>query len=122
MKSWIKLFCVAALNLSALGKQESPPYDADLFRKDEQVFSAHAELLYWTVEEGALDYALKMKTPGWGPSGNYAQGNFQTAGFNFQPGFRAALSFYRAAHYWEVKWQYARLTLTGSNHATMPTG
>jgi hypothetical protein len=113
--------------LWASSQSSSPPsclaFDADLFRKDEQVFSGHAEFLYWTIEEGSLDYALKMKTPAWGIGDvNYAQGNFETAGYGFDPGLRVALSFYRAERYWEVKWQYLRATFRGEDHATAPTG
>ena len=98
------------------------PFDADLFRKDEQVFSGHLEFLYWTIEEGALDYALKTNSASWGPDQNYARGSFQTAGFNFNPGFRVALSFYRALRYWEVKWQYTRMTVRGTDEINAPTG
>ena len=116
--------CAVAFNLMANQRppQNVPSFDADLFRKNEQVFSGHAEFLYWTIEEGALDYALKMKTPSWGPANNYAQGNFETATYNFDPGVRLAFSFFRAERYWEVKWQYTRMTLTGSNHTKAPTG
>ncbi len=100
---------------------EAPPFDADLFRKDAQVFSAHLEFLYWTVEEGGLDYALKMDQPAWGPSNSYAMGNFQTAGYGFDPGMRLSLSFFRAPKNWEVKWSYTRLTNRGSDRAKAPT-
>ncbi|MDP1608659.1 MAG: Lpg1974 family pore-forming outer membrane protein [Chlamydiales bacterium] len=102
-----------------------PPFDADLFRKEEQVVSGHLEFLYWTIEEGALDYALKMNSPAWGNAlsdANYAQGHFQTAGYSFDPGMRLAFSFFRASRYWEVKWQYTRVTFRGSDEATAPTG
>lgn len=102
-------------------KHQPPPFDADLFRKCEQVFSVHGEFLYWRVQEGALDYALKMQEAPWGPTQNYAQGKFQTATFNGDPGFRIGASFFRAPHYWEVKAQYTRLTANGSNHAVKPS-
>lgn len=120
------LACTAAY--SAIGKQPEPPppppppFDADLFRKEEQVFSGHLEFLYWTVEEGALDYALKAQRPTWGPDQNYAQGTFQTAGFSFDPGFRIALSFFRAPRYWEVKWQYTRMTVRGADETNSSPG
>lgn len=102
-----------------------PAFDADLFRKDEQVFSGHVEFLYWTIEEGALDYALNMTGSAWGDSAtdlNFAQGNFETAGYGFDPGFRIALSFYRAPRFWEIKWQYTRMTVRGKDDANAPEG
>lgn len=124
---WVVPFVACCLALHGWGKKEElpccPEFDADLFRKDEQVFSGHAEFLYWTIEEGSLDYALKMKTPDWGSGDtNYAQGKFETAGYGFDPGFRVAVSFYRAERFWEVKWQYLRETFRGSDHASAPTG
>ena len=103
-------------------KQPSPPpFDADLYRRDVQVFSLQGEFLYWRVQEGALDYALSMKENGWGPSQCYAQGNFKNATFNGDPGFRAALKFFRAPRYWEFWTQYTRLTARGTNTAGKPS-
>lgn len=123
--------CAMALGLSIEATEKSPknstppnpppPFDADLFRKDEQVISGHAEFLYWTLEEGGLDYALKMTEPAWGPSDSYAQGDFQTGGYGFNPGFRVALSFFRAPRYWEVLWDYTRIVITGRDQAEAPT-
>lgn len=97
-----------------------PPFDADLFRKDVQVMSASGEFLFWRVQEGALDYALTMKQTAWGPSNCYANGDFENATFNGDPGFRLGLSFFRAPKYWEVKGQYTRLTARGTNSAGKP--
>src|SRR5579863_2862199 len=41
-------------------------YDCDLFSKDKKVLFVNLEFLWWTVNEGALDYAIKMKNPAWG--------------------------------------------------------
>ncbi|HSX14038.1 MAG TPA: Lpg1974 family pore-forming outer membrane protein [Chlamydiales bacterium] len=98
---------------------EAPPYDADLFRRDEQVFSGHLSFLYWRVEEGGLDYALKMQhapAPGIG----YAQGEYERATFDGDPGFRAALGFFRALHYWEIWFQYTRMTSRGEDTVYAP--
>ncbi|MBS0624905.1 MAG: hypothetical protein JSS32_02505 [Verrucomicrobia bacterium] len=122
---WILSAAVCtSIAFGAYAKQkqpEPPPFDADLFRRDEQVISSHVEFLYWTLEEGALDYALKMKTPAWSTvSNSYAQGDFQTASYNFDPGFRLGLSFFRAPRNWEVKWQYTRMTLHGHDNSGPP--
>lgn len=95
--------------------------DSDLFRKDVQVFSFSGEFLFWRVQESALDYALKMKTPAWGPSESYAQGSYKTATFNGEPGFRVRASFYRAPSKWEMWWQYTRLTSSGTNSVSKPS-
>ncbi|MBI5272584.1 MAG: hypothetical protein HY861_01200 [Chlamydiia bacterium] len=105
---------------SSSASKTPPPFDADLYRKDAQVFSLHGEFLFWRVQEGALDYALAMTEPGWGPSNCYAEGHFKSATFDGDPGFRVAASFYRAPKYWEVKGQYTRLTAAGKNHAFKP--
>ncbi len=96
------------------------PFDADLYKKDAEVISTHAEFLYWTVAEGALDYALKMKRAAWGPTPSYAQGTFELGSYNLDPGFRVALSYFRAPKYWEVRGQYTRLTATGSQSSGKP--
>jgi hypothetical protein len=73
------------------------------------------------VEEGALDYALKMRHPAWGPSPSYAQGDFQRSTYVFEPGVRLKLGYFRAPHFWELWWQYTRLTARGSNHVDKPS-
>jgi hypothetical protein len=98
-------------------KQEPPPFDADLFRKDDQVFSLHGEFLFWQIWEGSLDYAIKMNQPGWGPANCYAQGKFENASFNGEPGFRIGASFFRAPKYWEIWAGYTRLTGSGRSSA-----
>lgn len=97
-----------------------PAFDADLFRKDEQVFSVHGDFLYWSVQEGALDYAVEMNGPSWGPTDCYAQGDYKNATYNLDPGFRVAASFFRAPKYWEIWAQYTRLTARGDDHANNP--
>ncbi len=96
------------------------PYDADLFRRDVPVYSAHGSFLFWRIQEGALDYALKMgqSSPS---STNYAIGEMKKATYHGAPGFRVALSYFRAPNYWEIWWQYTRLTAHGSNRTTPPS-
>lgn len=93
----------------------------DLFRKDVQVFSLDGELLFWRVQESALDYALTMKTPAWGPSESFAQGNYENATFDGDPGFRFKLGYFRAPHFWELWWQYTRLTTSGTDQVSKPS-
>lgn len=128
------LFCAAVLALPLCGHSilygkahveeeccEPPPFDADLFRRDAQVFSVHGEFLYWTVNEGSLGYALKMQNPAWGPTPSYAQGTMESGTYNWDPGFRIALSYFRAPRYWEVKSSYTRVTFDGTNHCNKPS-
>ena len=114
--------CTIALVFTLEAKNQStpPPFDADLFRKDAQVWSGHAEFLFWRVQESSLDYALSMSQSAWGPSNCYASGYFENATFNGDPGFRIGVSFFRAPKYWEVKANYTRLTARGSNSAGKP--
>src|SRR3990167_3924571 len=120
------LFCTVLLADPAKCAQKSPtsppPFDADLFRKDAEGFSVHGDFLYWSVQEGALDYAIKMIHSAWGPEFCFAQGKYKSATFNLDPGFRISGSFFRAPKYWEIWGQYTRLTVYGNNHATAPTG
>lgn len=114
-------FSLEAKRLSSPPVEAKEPVEEDLFNKDKQVFSFHGEFLFWWVEEGALDYALKMTQPAWSSvSNSYAQGRFETSSFNGEPGFRLKASYFRAPRYWEVWWQYTRLTSRGSDHASKP--
>ena len=121
--------CALLLNASAhamhkiadtIGTKKEAPFDADLFKKDAQIFSADVGFLYWAAAEGALDYAISMNHAAWGPSASYAQGNFDRAGFGMNPGFRLGLRYFRAPHYWEVEWQYTRFTGQGINEVNKP--
>lgn len=133
----MKYFFTLALSLASLAnaKQEKfphkhpedypppppPAFDADLFRRDVQVFSSHGEFLFWRIQEGALDYALAMQNSSWGPTQNYAQGIYKVQAWNGDPGFRLALSYFRAPRYWEIKGEYTRLTGHGSDSVNRPT-
>jgi hypothetical protein len=104
-------------------ERQAPPKEepeVDLFKKNAQIYSIHAEFLYWTVSEGAVDYALKMRHAAWGPTPSYAQGRCESADYNMDPGFRLSLLYFRAPHYWEVQWQYTRMTNEGYRHADKP--
>ncbi len=92
----------------------------DLFKKCDQIVSSSVEFLYWTIAEGNLDYALKMRGAAWGPTPSYAQGRFENASYDLDPGIRVGFLYFRAPHYWESRWQYTRMTNRGKNHATKP--
>ncbi len=127
---WTVLSIVFCLPLIAMAKQTPTTYECccydelegepDLFKRYDQVFSGSAEFLYWSVTEGGLDYALKMKRDAWGPTPTFAQGHFKNATYGMDPGFRLGFLFFRAPHYWEVRWQYTRMTSRGKNSASKP--
>lgn len=123
---WILLSAVALVfpmhamskvsdNLPSAPEGTAYDYDADLFKKNDEIYAAHAEFLYWAISEGALDYALKMRHNAWGPDQCYAQGRFENATYDVDPGFRVGLHYFRAPNYWEMRWQYTRMTSKGHN-------
>ena len=119
MKKWF--LCLATAAAFAKAPPPQPAFDADLFSRDKQVISTHLEFLYWVAEEGALDYAIKMRSPAWSSStDNYASGNMKRTNFFFDPGFRLGMSFFRAPNYWEVWAMYTRMTSRGHTNAGKP--
>ena len=94
---------------------EYQPYcEVDLFRRDTPIYFIEAEYLYWVVNEGALDYTVKMNKPA-GPEKSYAVGNFHNAEFDWSSGFRVAFGYFRAPHYWDMFLEYTYLPAFGSN-------
>ncbi len=99
---------IAAAPAASKPESEQPAvgsYDYDLFRKDKKVLFINAELLYWTVNEGALDYAIKMKQPAWGNPTD-AVGRYKVADFNWEPGVRLSFGYFNAPHYWDAYLMY----------------
>lgn len=102
-------------------QQKIQPEEEDLFRKDIAAVILNGEFLYWTVSEGALDYALVMKQPSWGPDNVYANGSYKKASYDWDPGFRVGIGYYNAPKYWEVKGEYARMVIDGSDSVNAPS-
>jgi hypothetical protein len=94
-------------------------YDCDLFSKDTKVEFINLEFLYWTVNEGALDFAIKMKKPAWGDPTD-AVGHYKRAEFGWDPGFRFNVGYFNAPHYWDAYLQYTYFFSAGSEHAHAP--
>lgn len=82
---------------------------------------ANLEFLYWTVQEGALEYAIHNKSPAWGPTPAFAKGNYKRAHFDWAPGLRVSAGFYRAPHYWEAYGQYTWIFVDGSDDSHKPS-
>ncbi len=101
-----------------------PPLENDehLFPRCKEIYG-NLEFLYWTVDEGALDYAIKMKNRGWGPdtdSFQFANGKVRRATYDLHPGVRLLLGFYNAPKYWELFSQYTYYQTWGSDKVKKP--
>ncbi|MDN3506165.1 MAG: Lpg1974 family pore-forming outer membrane protein [Simkaniaceae bacterium] len=84
----------------------------------------NAEFLYWTAESGAIDYAVRAsETPP--NSAVFATGDYKTADYDWSPGFRVGLAYYRCPKYWEVNaeytWFYTKGTDSTSSDFVRPT-
>ncbi len=97
-------------------------YDFDLYHKDLEIWFASGEFLYWTVDEGALDYAERMKQPAWSPTASYASGTVESASFDISPGVRIGVGYFNAPKYWIVQAEYTHLISTGKDRVERPTG
>lgn len=125
---WILLSAAVVLSSTLSAKSPAPDCccfdelqgEPDLFKRYDQIFSVSAEFLYWSVAEGGLDYALKMKQDAWGPTPSFAQGKFERGAYGMDPGFRLGALFFRALHYWEIRCQYTRMTSHGKDRAGKP--
>jgi len=91
-------------------------YDTDLFHKDKKVYFVNAEFLYWMVNEGALDYALQMKSPAWGID-TQGVGHYKITDFDWSPGFRLNIGYFNAPHYWDTLLQFTHFKGRGDGHA-----
>lgn len=89
----------------------------NLFVERSQLF-VDGEFLYWTVAEPLLDYAIQTK-PG-ESNGTFALGNYQVNSYEYQPGFRLALSYYRCNRYWELEGQYTWFKDKGTDKTFAP--
>jgi len=122
------LLAVALTTTTVLFAEKKNPSDPaeppppDLFRQDKAVFSVHPEFLFWKPVTGALMYALDVNKPTWNPNDTYPVGDYKTITYGFDPGFRFALSYFRAPRYWEIYGMYTRLTSRGSASARPSSG
>lgn len=98
------------------------PYDEDLFNKDKTVVFASGEFLYWLVNEGALEYAIKMNKPAWNSEKDTAAiGKYQNAVFHWSPGLRLNVGYFNAPHYWDAIIQYTYLPSSGHTEVKAPS-
>lgn len=112
------------LTASLLGATKTPPppkvsYDTDLFRENNKIEFINLEFLYWCVNESAMDYALKMKSPAWG-NPTEGVGHYKVIDFNWSPGFRMNVGYFNAPHYWDAYLQYTYFKAKGDDHAKAP--
>lgn len=94
--------------------------DTSLFVHRRQTFVS-TEFLYWVVEEGAMDFAIKMREAAYGPTPAFATGKYQVAKYDWRPGFRISAGWYNEPKYWEVFAQYTWFYDKGINHAQKPS-
>lgn len=94
------------------------PCEGPLFVIRRQLF-IHAEFLYWSIKEGALDFANRMDETPTTPT-TFAMGKYHAAEYDWRPGFRVALSWYNEPKYWEVTGQYTWFHDKGSDHVHKP--
>ncbi|HSX12787.1 MAG TPA: hypothetical protein VLF61_04775, partial [Rhabdochlamydiaceae bacterium] len=122
MRSLLPLLALSTTALFAVtdtGEPEEKETEVSKFDMRQSCF-ANLEFLYWTVQEGALDYAVHMNRPG-PASPAFAIGKYKIASFDWDPGFRISAGFYRAPHYWEVFGQYTWFYSKGSNRTFEPS-
>lgn len=100
--------------------KEKPRYDADLFHKDRESYFVNLEWLYWTVEEGSLDYAQKMNSSTNATAPYYAIGEVKSATFKLDSGLRVSGGYFNAPKYWEVFAEYTYLPIRGKNKTHAP--
>lgn len=94
--------------------------NVDLFNRDNAGFFVSGEFLYWTVSEGALDYALRMRSPAWGSTDSFAQGDFERAEFSWDPGYRFVLGYYRAPNFWMADFDWTYIHFKNHDQAKRP--
>jgi hypothetical protein len=114
-------FLIVALAPLLYGAEGSKSirYEEDLFHKDRESIYFNLEGLYWTVDEGALDYAQKMNQPT-DATVFFAMGKVEKATYHLAPGLRVAAGYFNAPKYWETWAEYTWLNVHGSNTAHDP--
>ncbi len=114
------ILCLTAGLYGARVHEEKVSYDTDLFRENNKIEFINLEFLYWIVNEGSMDYALKMKSPAWGDS-TEGVGHYKVIDYDWSPGFRVNVGYFNAPHYWDAYLQYTYFKCTGSDHAKAPS-
>ncbi|MBN2479361.1 MAG: hypothetical protein JXA94_03955 [Parachlamydiales bacterium] len=89
--------------------------DSDLFRKCEKVTFINGEFLYWKANQGNLEYAFQYDQDVPVAGYTYGTGKFKESDYDWKPGFRLALGWFNAPHYWQVYGQFTWMRITGSN-------
>lgn len=94
-------------------------YDHDLYHKDVEVYFVEAEFLYWTIDEGGLDYAIKMNQPAQ-MTPSYAIGKVHSGDLTLAPGIRISTGYFNAPKYYECSGQYTHLISRGKDKVKAP--
>lgn len=123
-KSILALTALSILSTAPLAAQRrllcedcEPQCECDcwehLFVERSQIF-VNLEFLYWTVEEGVLDYAIK-KDKNTSAAETYGIGKFKTVDYDWRPGYRVSLAWYKCPRYWELTGEYTWLYDKGTS-------
>lgn len=127
MKKTLSLLAIAASTFAFAYKSDKNQYaqadmqqDQDLFKQNERAFFAAAEFLWWTVEQDATDFALRSTATNSMDQNLFPQGRYQTAEFDWNPGYRLTLGYFNAPNYWDIYAQYTWLYSSGTDSANDP--
>jgi len=127
---WVPLLTIPSLLTGYVMEKTPEPetlqptpedFDYDLYNRNQRAVSVSAEFLYWTVDEGAVDYAVKMRSGAWGPTPSYAQGRMESACYDFDPGFRVTAGYYNAPKFWEIFGRFTWLHVDGDDSTSRPS-
>lgn len=77
-------------------------------------FFVTGEFLYWTALVPNLHYALQQSVPF---SSMLQTGDFETTDYDWDPGFRVSIAYYRCPKYWEATAEYTWFHNEGSDSA-----
>lgn len=90
--------------------------DSDLFKKDDRAVFVNGEFLYWTLEATDLQYAFDYNRPVANPPAtSFGLGEYKTAKYSWDPGFRVSLGWFNAPNYWQLYGQFTWMRIRGND-------
>ncbi len=124
-KSLLALAAISTLSTTTLSARElmceqCEPQPEEcwehLFVERSEIIGA-VEFLYWSTEAPNLEYVIEREGTT-SATQTFAVGDYQTADYNWAPGFRAAATYYRCPRYWEVTAEYTWFYDKGKDHSS----
>ncbi|MEM7174903.1 MAG: Lpg1974 family pore-forming outer membrane protein [Chlamydiota bacterium] len=114
---------IGAIGKATASKEPQPPQP----NKQQNLFNGHqpavilsGEFIYWTVVEGDVDYAVRMTKPLPGETTTLAQGDVASTCFDWDPGYRLSLGYFRAPNFWELLGEYTFLHVNANDSTEQP--